>query len=116
MDSILNSIKQLLNIDATITDFDVDLVLHINTVFAFLNELGVGPIDGFYIEDASTTWDDYDAGTANSKYMVKSFMFLKVRQMFDPPTNSIVQNASERAIAELEWRLHAEMNPITTFE
>lgn len=105
MDSILNSIKKLLGITEEQTDFDADIIMHINTVFTILNEMGVGPDDGFVIEDASTTWDSYI--TDRRKFdKIKTYVYLKVRLYFDPPQNSSLTEAIKQQISELEWRLN----------
>lgn len=105
MDSILNSIKKLLGITEEQTDFDTDIIIHINTVFGILNELGVGPENGFTIEGASETWDDYITDKRQFE-KVKTYMYLKVRLYFDPPQNSSLSKAMEQQISELEWRLN----------
>ena len=105
MDSILVSIKKLLGIAADYTHFDPDIIMHINSVFSILTQLGVGPPEGFRIEDNTTTWNDF-IGDATKIDAVKSYIYLKVGLMFDPPTSSAVLSAKERQISELEWRLN----------
>lgn len=105
MDSILTSIKKLLNIAEDCTDFDTDVIMHINSVFSVLNQLGVGPSEGFSIEDDTTTWDDYISDDPNLN-MVKTYIYQKVRLVFDPPSNSTVLASTERTIQELESRLN----------
>ena len=105
MDSILTSIKKLLGTTEEQTDFDADIIIHINTVFGILNELGVGPEEGFIIEDSSATWDQYI--TDRRKFdKIKTYVYLKVRLYFDPPQNSSLKEAMEKQAAELEWRLN----------
>lgn len=106
MDSILTSIKKLLGIAEEYTHFDADIVMHINSVFMILTQMGVGPRDGFRIEDASATWDDF---TNDSVYFeaIKTYMHHKVRLMFDPPQSSVAMEAANRVVNELEWRLYA---------
>lgn len=103
--SILNSTKKILGISEDYTAFDHDIITHINTAFSTLTQLGVGPPEGFMIHDAVAEWDDYivDDMQFNS---VQSYVFLKVRQLFDPPTTSYLITATEKQIAELEWRLN----------
>lgn len=104
MDSILNSIKKLLGIEADYTAFDTDLVIHINSVFTILYQLGVGsdPSTPFHITDASSKWSDFiDDGKVE---LVKSYMYMKVKLMFDPPQNSALLTAMKEAITEFEWR------------
>lgn len=105
MDSILNSIKKMLNITAECKDFDTDITIHINTVFANLNQLGVGPEEGFSIDDASYEWDDYIPNSPNLND-VKTYTYLKVKNMFDPTSSSVVMEAQKQIIKELEWRLN----------
>lgn len=111
MESILTSVKKLLGIDDEYTHFDADIIMHINSVFAVLTQLGVGPSEGFSITDQYATWDDFFQDTPHME-MVKSYMYMKVRLMFDPPTAGSVLSAMERQISELEWRLNftAEVN------
>lgn len=106
MDSILVSIKKLLGIDAAYTAFDVDVIIHINTAFAVLNQLGVGPADGFMIEGEKEIWDDYI--TDNNFSMVKTFVYLKVRLAFDPPTSTALIESINNTLNELTWRLELE--------
>ena len=106
MDSILNSIKKLLGITEECKDFNQDLIIHINSVFMILNQLGVGPKDGFKITDATNTWNEFISGVQYIE-SVKTYMYMKVRMMFDPPSSSIVADAINKQISELEWRLNA---------
>lgn len=106
MDSILVSIKKLLGIDAAYTAFDVDVIIHINTAFAVLNQLGVGPADGFMIEGEEEIWDNYI--TDNNFSMVKTFVYLKVRLAFDPPTSTALIESMNNTLNELTWRLELE--------
>ena len=106
MDSILNSIKKLLGITEECKDFNQDLIIHVNSVFMILNQFGVGPKDGFKITDATNTWNEFISGVQNIE-SVKTYMYMKVRMMFDPPSSSIVADAMNKQINELEWRLNA---------
>lgn len=106
MESILTSIKKMLGITEDCTDFDTDIVIHINSVFPALAQLGVGP-KGFSIEDDDVTWDEYLSDTAKVN-MVKTYIYHKVRLAFDPPSNSAVLASTERTIQELEFRLNVE--------
>ena len=112
MDSILNSIKKLLGLTTEQTDFDEDLIMHINTVFTILNDLGVGPKEGFAIEGVYETWYDYMQDKLQFE-KVKTYMALKVKLYFDPPQNSSLIVAIERRIDELEWRLTASAENTT---
>ena len=108
--SILTSIKKLLGIAEEDTSFDQDIIMHINTVFAILAQLGVGPANGFSIEDDGAIWSDY-LGNANNLELVKSYIYMKVRSMFDPPTSSILADAMNKNISELEWRINTMVDP-----
>lgn len=102
-DSILISIKKLLGITESYNAFDQDIIIHINSVLAILNQLGVGPKDGFLLMDDKQVWNDYITGEKLS--MVKSYIYLKVRLMFDPPSSGFLIESINRTISELEWRL-----------
>lgn len=105
MDSILTSVKKLLGISEEYTAFDTDIIIHINSVFTILTQLGVGPKEGFSIVDASSAWSDF---IKEGKQMeaVKSYMYAKVKLLFDPPTSSSVMQALTSMVSELEWRLN----------
>lgn len=107
--SILNSIKKLLGIDPSYTDFDTDIIIHINTVFSILTQIGVGPKTGFVIHDDTTDWFEY-IGDNQLLELVKSYMYLKVKTMFDPSTGGI-GDAIARTISELEWRINVMVDP-----
>lgn len=105
--SILTSTKKILGIAEDYTVFDLDIITHINTVFSTLTQLGVGPAAGFMIEDESAEWSDFiDVDTDPQYNAVKSYMFLRVRYLFDPPSTSYLIGATENQIRELEWRLN----------
>ncbi len=106
-ESILTSIKKLLGISEDYTQFDSDVIMHINTVFMNLTQLGVGPEEGFFIEDDSATWSEFaDVDTSKQLQAIKTYVYLKVKLLFDPPLSSSVIDAMDRQIAELEWRLN----------
>lgn len=105
MESILNSIKKFIGIDAEYTHFDPDIIMHINSVFMDLNQLGIGPADGFYIEDDTTEWTEYIPDPTKFQ-AVKSYMELRVKLLFDPPSSSAVIDSMERQIDKYEWRLN----------
>lgn len=107
MDSILTSVKKLLGIAEEYTHFDADLIMHINSVFAILTQLGVGPEAGFAITDDSAVWSDFIADNTKLGF-VKSYTHLKVKLLFDPPLSSSVTDAMNRLISELEWRITVE--------
>lgn len=105
MESILTSIKKLLGIVEEYDHFDADIIMHINSVFMILTQLGVGPPEGFMIEDETATWNDFLQGNHNLE-TVKSYMHLKVKLLFDPPLSSAVIEAMNNMIKEFEWRLN----------
>ena len=107
MDSILTSIKKLLGIAEDQTNFDADIIMHINSVFMILTDLGVGPAEGFTIKDEYSYWDSF-IPNGQSLELVKSYMYLKVRLLFAPPLNSSVLTSMEKSISEYEWRLNAK--------
>lgn len=106
-DSILNSVKLQLGILPEYTVFDQQLILAINTAFSILHQLGVGPKDGYAIEDESNRWDQ--VVTKQSLNMIKSYVFLKVKLLFDPPATSFVLDAYNKQLAEMEWRINSEV-------
>lgn len=108
MDSILTSIKKLLGIAEDYEHFDSDIIMHINSVFMILNQLGVGPANGFSIYDKSTNWSDFLPEDNKNFEAVKSYMNLKVKLLFDPPMSSVVMEAMKQMLSEFEWRLNAE--------
>lgn len=102
--SILNSIKKILGLSDTYTAFDVDIIMHINSVFSVLTQMGIGPSEGFSIEDALNEWSEFMA-ESNAYNLVRSYIALKVRLVFDPPNNSFLLSAVQKQIEEYEWRL-----------
>lgn len=105
MDSILTSIKKLLGITEEDTNFDADIVIHINSIFAVLNQLGVGPSECFSISGKFEKWNDF-VSDSNKLEAVKTYVYLRVRLIFDPPQSSAMIEATKEAIKELEWRLN----------
>ena len=103
--SILISTKKILGIAQDYTVFDLDIITHINSVFSTLTQLGVGPEVGFMIEDDTALWTDFIADDIQYN-AVKSYMFLRVKQLFDPPSTSYLIEAVNNQIKELEWRLN----------
>ncbi len=104
-DSILTSVKKVLGLTEDYEEFDQDIIMHINSTFSTLHQLGIGPTDGFMIEDAEDVWDDLLSGD-NRLNSVKTYVYLKVRSIFDPPTVGAVLTAMGEQIKELEWRLN----------
>lgn len=106
MDSILTSVKKALGIERDYKHFDTDIIMHINSVFSVLAQLGVGPSEGFRIEDEDAEWNSF-LEDRNELNMVKSYMYLKVRLLFDPQSlSSAALGSSKELINELEWRLN----------
>lgn len=108
MDSILASVKKMIGIDETYDAFDDQIIMCINTVFMTLNQLGAGPTNGYFIEDSNDLWSDYLGDNDTKLRPVRAYTALKVKMMFDPPTSSIVADAMNKSIAELEWRINAD--------
>lgn len=111
-ENILDSIKILLGIQTTDFNFDQEIVMHINSVFMILHQLGVGPTTAFKITSNSEDWDDF-LTTSVDLEAVKSYIFLKVRLLFDPPQNSFLVDSIEKQISEFEWRLQVQVEPYT---
>ena len=105
MESILTSVKKMLGIAEDYEHFDQDLIMHINSVFAILTQLGVGPVEGFSIKDKAAVWTDSIPANQQLEF-VKSYVFLKVKILFDPPLSSAVIESMNRMISELEWRIN----------
>jgi len=115
MESILTSIKKLLGIAEEYTHFDADLIMHINSVLSILTQIGVGPAEGFSIKDKSSVWGDFVP--ENSKWeLIKSYTYMKVKLLFDPPLSSAVIESANRIISELEWRIQVAADPVKTIE
>lgn len=103
-DSILNSVKKNLGLTSDYKAFDSDIIMHINSVFGTLHQLGVGPAQGYQITDEGEEWSDY---TDNQVLLnpVKSYITLRIRMIFDPPTTSFHLEAIKEQIREFEWRI-----------
>ncbi|MBR5780355.1 MAG: hypothetical protein IKY27_00435 [Bacteroidales bacterium] len=105
MESILTSIKKLLGITEDCTSFDVDIIIHINSVFTILKRLGVGPVNGFRIEDKTAVWTDFIPEDYTDFESVKTYVYQKVRLIFDPPQSSAHMEAIKESIIEFEFSL-----------
>ena len=104
-ESILTSIKKLLGIADEDKSFDIDIIMHINSVLMIIMQEWHGQTS-FTISDDSATWKDF-LGEANIDYeAVKTLVYLRVRLLFDPPTNSFVIQSMNETIKELEWRMY----------
>lgn len=110
MDSILTSIKKLLGIAEDYEHFDQDLIIHINSVLSVLTQLGVGPSEGFSIEDENATWNDFIPEDKRLS-SIRSYVYMKVKLLFDPPLSSSVMESMNRMISEFEWRLNVTAEP-----
>lgn len=104
MESILNSVKKLLGIPEEYTQFDVDIIMHINSTFMTLNQLGIGPEEGFSIMSSVETWESY-LGEITNLEAVKTYVANRVRLRFDPPQGSAHMDSLKRIIEEDEFRL-----------
>ena len=104
-ESILTSTKKILGLDASYTAFDLDILTHINSAFSTLNQLGIGPEDGYAIEDDDATWDAF-FGTNLRYNSIKTYVYMSVKMVFDPPPSSYAVTAMKEQKQELEWRLN----------
>ena len=110
MESILTSVKKMIGITGEYIEFDPDIIMHINTVFMILNQLGVGPETVYHIEDDRDEWNDF-LPPGQQLEMVKSYMSLRVKVLFDPQANGTVMQSINQAISEMEWRLNVAVDP-----
>lgn len=105
--SILKSVKKVLGLADDYTAFDEDVLMHINSTFAILFQNGIGDT-GFYIEDDTETWSDFgDVASIDIVNLTKTYMFLRVKMLFDPPSTSFSQQAAREQVTEYEWRIYA---------
>ena len=102
-DSILDTIKKLLGADTT-TDFDIDILVHINSVVGILKQLGYGPTEGFEVTK-TTTWSEYLQNKSDLN-QIKTYMYLKVKSLFDPPQSGFLTDSMNNIIKEFEWRIN----------
>lgn len=120
-ESILNSTKKILGLSEEYPVFDIDVLMHINTAFSTLNQLGIGPPDGFEILDSTALWSDF-LGVDKRLNPVKTYVYLRVRLLFDPPTTSYLITATQEQLREIEWRLQTYreestwVNPLLVIE
>ena len=110
-DSILMTIRKLVCGNPYADHFDTDLLVHINACFSILNQLGVGPENGFVVTDETQSWSSYVADNRTLN-MVKTYVTLKVKKIFDPPLTSSVLEAMDKEISQLEWRLNVAVDPV----
>lgn len=109
--SILHSVKKNLGLDVDYEEFDHDVITHINTVFSDLEQIGVGPAGGFAIEGEDEVWGDI-LGDDPRLNRVKTYIYLRVRLLFDPPTTSFAIASMEKQVEELAWRLQVAVDPV----
>lgn len=105
IDSILDSVKKTLGINSDYNHFDAELIMHINSVLLSLTQIGVGATTGYVINDKTETWDDFIGSDRPDLAAVKTYVSLKVKMIFDPPSSSFVFEAMKGQVAEMEWRL-----------
>lgn len=109
-DSILDSVKKLLGIGNDYDVFDTDIIILINGVFMTLNQIGIGPEDGFSISDNTSTWSEFMTNPKNIE-AVKTYTWLQVKLAFDPPSSSSVIESINKTCNELIWRLNVQVDP-----
>lgn len=109
-DSILKTIKSMLGPDSDYEAFDTDIIIHINSALATLTQVGIGRAKGFRITGPSETWSDF-LGDAEDLDSAKTYVYCKVKMVFDPPTNSSLSTAMKELCQELEWRLNVAVDP-----
>lgn len=109
-ESILATIKKMLGLDPSYTPFDTEIIVHINSAFMVLRQLGVGPKSGFSITGSTETWSDF-IGDNGLLEALKSFIYLKVRTVFDPPSSSVAMEAMQEQLNEYVWRLNVAVDP-----
>lgn len=112
MGSILTSIKKMLGISEEYTHFDSDLIIHINAVLSILTQVGVGPSDGYVVIDENQNWEDFLPVNEKRLGLVVSYVYLKVKLLFDPPLSSAVIESMNKLISELEWRIIVSIETI----
>lgn len=115
MNSILQSVKEAIGVHHEDSDFDIVLIMQINSVFAVLQQLGVGPATGFIITGPDETWDDYTSNLM-IRGLMSAYVPLKVKMLFDPPQNSSLIDNMKKQIDEYEARLNYAVDPYNTFQ
>lgn len=108
-ESILTSIKLMLGMTADYTPYDQQVLMCINTAMNALTQVGIGPVEGFTIRDASTTWEEW-IGTDPRMEAAKSALFIRTKMLFDPPANGVMDEAYKEQLAEIEWRLKSTID------
>lgn len=115
-DSILTSVKKLLGLSEDCLDFDMDVIINVNSAIETLRQLGVNISEDFSITSEEDTYEDLLGSNINLSNQVKLYLYYKTRLGFDPPTNSYLVDQIRKEIAELEWRINARVDPRTTFD
>lgn len=115
-ESILTSVKKLLGIEEECEEFDLDIAMNINAAIATLRQLGVGPMEGFFISNKNATYADYLGDDSKEVSLVKMYLFYKTKLGFDPPASSSVMECIKQMIAETEWRLNAQVDGPENFD
>ena len=110
VDSILFTIKEMLGITKEYTHFDIDIITHINSAIGILTQIGVGEPNGFFIKNELDTWESY-IGSSKNLELIKSFIYLKVKLLFDPPLSSAAIESINKMISEFEWRISVTVDP-----
>lgn len=105
-ESILTSIKKMLGIEEEYEQFDMDVIIHINTAFSVLQQMGVGPVEGYRINSKEQKWFDFANVSEASLDLVKNYVYMKVKLVFDPPSSSANIETYNKLISEYEWRLY----------
>lgn len=104
--SILRSTKKSLGLESDYTPFDQDIITHINAAFSILNQIGVGPVNGYMIEGQTNLWAEFLTDT-NVQNMSRMYVYLKVRILFDPPSTGYLVESMQKQIDEALWRLNS---------
>ena len=111
-ESILKTIKQLIGCPDDFEQFDLDLIVHINSAFATLTHLGVGPKEGYRITGAGNAWSEFE-DDAQKLSLIKDYVYIKTRLLFDPPTSGSLMDSLKEQLKEMEWRLYMLYDPIS---
>ena len=111
-ESILKTIKQLIGCPDDFEQFDLDLIVHINSAFATLTQLGVGPKEGYRITGADNEWSEFEDDIQKLS-LIKDYVYIKTRLLFDPPTSGSLMDSLKEQLKEMEWRLYMLYDPIS---
>ena len=111
-ESILKTIKQLIGCPDDFEQFDLDLIVHINSAFATLTQLGVGPKEGYRITGADNEWSEFEDDIQKLS-LIKDYVYIKTRLLFDPPISGSLMDSLKEQLKEMEWRLYMLYDPIS---